>query len=154
MGATIFLTTVHPWHGLNTRPREGATASCSSTSKTHLFQFTHPWGCDIDVHHMPICGMFQFTHPWGCDVVKVVYLIGIWVSIHAPVRVRQVVKVVYLIGIWVSIHAPVRVRLQAIYIKYNLILFQFTHPWGCDRWKNLYLLGQGFQFTHPWGCDF
>ena len=54
----------------------------------HMFQFTHPWGCDPD--HAPYADTdpFQFTHPWGCDILILKLQTLLLVSIHAPVRVR------------------------------------------------------------------
>ena len=75
--------------------------------------------------------MFQFTHPWRCDLSDgVVQEVDI-VSIHAPVKVRQPTEKVGK-NLPVSIHAPVKVRPKTLNISTVLFRFQFTHPWRCD----------------------
>ena len=120
--------------------------------------------------------MFQFTHPWGCDLVYFFLAPSIGeVSIHAPVRVRLLHNLLQQIIRIVSIHAPVRVRPGKKSIFFTSKMFQFTHPWGCDIFINaitkvhirfnsrtregatnflsISFLVLPFQFTHPWGCD-
>ena len=139
------------------------------------FQFTHPWGCDsvgTTKIYAPI--QFQFTHPWGCDRLTEDAVKELYVSIHAPVRMRRVWRsqawilvcfnsrtredatILYSLlssAKRVSIHAPVRMRPDFYRrnrrnIRFNsrtredatiimltlflAVLFQFTHPWGCD----------------------
>ena len=36
----------------------------------------------------------------------------------------------------------------------EMMIFQLTHPWGCDtRTRRLLMQSKPFQLTHPWGCD-
>ena len=54
----------------------------------------------------------------------------------------------------ISTHTPVRVwPFNVSTWKYSII-FQLTHPWGCDLPNSLYIsVSLPFQLTHPWGCD-
>ena len=52
----------------------------------------------------------------------------IYVSIHAPVKVRLEAEKVEIEAKGVSIHAPVKVRLALIVGLSRLDLFQSTHP--------------------------
>ena len=97
--------------------------------------------------------MFQFTHPWRCDIMLKLNLFYLLVSIHAPVKVRHfhlhhvlkehgfnsrtregatiprnAIKIIFN----VSIHAPVKVRHHFLPFQTLYNLFQFTHPWRCD----------------------
>ena len=96
---------------------------------------------------------FQFTHPCGCDFFPDLWEGWVTVSIHAPVWVRQIM-LNYIhqregfnsrtrVGatLWrgktpppqpVSIHAPVWVRRFLLSGLYLPLMFQFTHPCGCD----------------------
>ena len=60
----------------------------------------------------------------------------IHVSIHAPVKVRLSVYCVNSPCFIVSIHAPVKVRRELIAVGGYSIKFQFTHPWRCDKNRN------------------
>ena len=50
------------------------------------------------------------------------------VSIHAPVRVRQIAEWDFALLEEVSIHAPVRVRHDLAKGAVESLEFQFTHP--------------------------
>ena len=96
---------------------------------------------------------FQLTHPWGCDQGAVKQERIAAISTHTPVRVWRNTRT----GIWstydfnshtregvtlhpnilykykyISTHTPVRVWLIIWkYLAVNIV-FQLTHPWGCD----------------------
>ena len=90
--------------------------------KASLFQFTHPCGCDpYRRHGLAQDGVFQFTHPCGCDLLLALREPSPFVSIHAPVWVRQF-------------------RFQEAGMGKQ---FQFTHPCGCDS-------GEGSVFIKPY----
>ena len=116
----------------NSRTCEGATGKIMPDWAELQFQFTHLWRCD-----------FLF-----CHIVRLWY-----VSIHAPVKVRQ--NMCFTYGV--------------------LSMFQFTHLWRCDVYvilkpgglvcfnsrtcegatRALFFcwLMMTFQFTHLWRCD-
>ena len=97
---------------------------------------------------------FQFTHPCGCDgkcPASSYYLF----SFNSRTRVGATHAIPFpWVGLCVSIHAPVWVRHNRPSIWNPLMLFQFTHPCGCDCMVAVgQLAGPMFQFTHPCGCD-
>ena len=140
----------------NSRTRVGATASllvrCRESgvsihapvwvrqllilnfSRSPLFQFTHPCGCDARVNRRTSNGNgFQFTHPCGCDDSGACGEIG-----RPCFNSRTRVGATSGRSTW----PPLKT-------------FQFTHPCGCDehnRKKGIKTMK--FQFTHPCGCDF
>ena len=79
---------------------------------------------------------FQFTHPCGCDEVEEAIQIG-ETSFNSRTRVGatpQFFNRDILSG--VSIHAPVWVRQLAERFFLPCMVFQFTHPCGCDGLTN------------------
>ena len=147
-----------------------------SNRDTVGFQFTHPCGCDktfglsgklrrVSIHapvwvrllsinaatgHMP----FQFTHPCGCDFTNH-YPANAGYCFNSRTRVGATDEELELIAaLAVSIHAPVWVRHDKSVSYSSAMLFQFTHPCGCDAATlSLHNGLVQFQFTHPCGCD-
>ena len=77
------------------------------------------------------CG-FQFTHPCGCDYLSsLLHLPPI--SFNSRTRVGATRREDFFsYPLLVSIHAPVWVRPFKIEAFSGLVMFQFTHPCGCD----------------------
>ena len=121
--------------------------------RTIEFQLTHPWGCDlIEIMLLPKTE-FQLTHPWGCDVVGGYLDEELKISTHTPVRVWR--SAFDEIGRIINFNSHTRegVTLEKSRIMMMQILFQLTHPWGCDHDKGYVSVNDPFQLTHPWGCD-
>ena len=121
----------------------------------HLFQFTHPCGCDLRKLFRRIYNTaFQFTHPCGCDTLAFSYD-RLICSFNSRTRVGATVESLLSMNVFaVSIHAPVWVRLEFFPVNGSYHLFQFTHPCGCDLRKLFRrIYNTAFQFTHPCGCD-
>ena len=97
--------------GFNSRTRVGATGADTDGHSPLLFQFTHPCGCDMSWQ-----GNRLFSYRFNSRTrVGATYM-----------RFR------FLTPNKVSIHAPVWVRLGRRSYSASGILFQFTHPCGCD----------------------
>ena len=144
MGATFILCTIMVWTHVSIHApvwvRPVWTVSCLGSKR---FQFTHPCGCDpplLSVLPAPACfnsrtRVGATCHGRATDFSPIV-------SIHAPVWVRPVwtvscvgatyMRFRFLTPNKVSIHAPVWVRLGRRSYSASGILFQFTHPCGCD----------------------
>ena len=118
---------------------------------------------------------FQFTHPCGCDMISLYQILE---CCRFNSRTRVGATNAQAPESWdydVSIHAPVWVRRRSYSALTGSILFQFTHPCGCDlplgihspcrkgfnsrtrvgatKIKNQKTNNRKFQFTHPCGCD-
>ena len=76
--------------------------------------------------------MFQFTHPWGCDKVGKTWSGPLPVSIHAPVRVRRS-NWPFLMEVLCFNSRTREGATKYRRLKNQSELFQFTHPWGCDK---------------------
>ena len=119
-----------------------------------LFQFTHPCGCDNPrnprvqripcfnsrtrvgataiIQHTVETRPFQFTHPCGCDGISSANAASTS-CFNSRTRVGATVsRVLQAHRRNVSIHAPVWVRLHSIAGDNPFVVFQFTHPCGCD----------------------
>ena len=95
----------------NSRTREGATYITPSKINRALFQFTHPWRCDLrDIFASSFLQGFNSRTREGATMGG---------NINGRANV-------------VSIHAPVKVRLFSFSFSIRYLLFQFTHPWRCD----------------------
>ncbi len=119
------------------------------------FQFTHPCGCDVLLTARSTLRMkFQFTHPCGCDQSPE-RAVARTRGFNSRTRVGATYFPVCPVDDQpVSIHAPVWVRLFALCLDMISMMFQFTHPCGCDlRTLPSPPPGKRFQFTHPCGCD-
>ena len=114
---------------IRVRPARGTVVASSL-----LFQSTHPYGCDGTWNSTwRKDSQFQSTHPYGCDVGVGKVHGPNRVSIHAPIRVRHFSSHSCHMTSYVSIHAPIRVRHGEKDIKLaEMLLFQSTHPYGCD----------------------
>ena len=139
----------------NTRTREGATKKQLGGRIGLLVSIHAPvWVRLYDVYIVIGLLEFQFTHPCGCDgkcPASSYYLF----SFNSRTRVGATHAIPFpWVGLCVSIHAPVWVRHNRPSIWNPLMLFQFTHPCGCDCMVAVgQLAGPMFQFTHPCGCD-
>ena len=122
---------------------------------SRVFQFTHPCGCDFLIRQFSKCVQeFQFTHPCGCDVLltarstlrmkfQFTHPCGCDQSPERAVARTRGFNSRTRVGATyfpvcpvddqpVSIHAPVWVRLFALCLDMISMMFQFTHPCGCD----------------------
>ncbi|AFK55739.1 hypothetical protein TMO_a0336 (plasmid) [Tistrella mobilis KA081020-065] len=119
--------------GFNPRTRKGATPIIWPPELRAWFQSTHPQGCDlahfgslstasVSIHAPARVRQFDLTAEVRDQIV----------SIHAPARVRRQVALATRLDIAVSIHAPARVRLLSTTASIWEVLFQSTHPQGCD----------------------
>ena len=75
--------------------------------------------------------VFQSTHPYGCDETDRQMILDRQVSIHAPIRVRHLIYQLYSEGYGFN---P-RTHTGATFFGHNSmeqVLFQSTHPYGCD----------------------
>ena len=139
----------------NSRTREGATKKQLGGRIGLLVSIHAPvWVRLYDVYIVIGLLEFQFTHPCGCDgkcPASSYYLF----SFNSRTRVGATHAIPFpWVGLCVSIHAPVWVRHNRPSIWNPLMLFQFTHPCGCDCMVAVgQLAGPMFQFTHPCGCD-
>ncbi len=97
------------------------------------FQFTHPCGCDVLLTARSTLRMkFQFTHPCGCDQSPE-RAVARTRGFNSRTRVGATYFPVCPVDDQpVSIHAPVWVRLFALCLDMISMMFQFTHPCGCD----------------------
>ena len=120
-------------YGFNSRTREDATRTDEMSFLKDKVSIHAP--VRMRRRHLIILSVkpwFQFTHPWGCDTETDADSTETTVSIHAPVRMRQAFVCIRYAKPYVSIHAPVRMRLVLSGGTICTIVFQFTHPWGCD----------------------
>ena len=141
-----------------------------------MFESAHPCGCDIQTTSKPtINNSFNSRTRVGATGLSYLQKLDCAVSIHAPVWVRPVSVLSKWVHVWVSIHAPVWVRRLGVDLDVVRVVFQFTHPCGCDCFRPVQMgtcLGfnsrtrvgatlsgnmipslVSFQFTHPCGCD-
>ena len=128
------------------------TTSCKANFNSHTregvtSEFTHLWLSTPQ---------FQLTHPWGCDAMTLSALpISSIISTHTPVRVWLVYSIIFWDYERISTHTPVRVWLSLSERLSFSLIFQLTHPWGCDGFcMDMVTPVLKFQLTHPWGCDY
>ena len=102
---------------------------------TQEFQSTLPYGSDrYRYSYLNHLNVFQSTLPYGSDL-------------HSALRA--------IIGITISIHAPLRERLKLTVTTLLFLLFQSTLPYGSDPLMTLRSLSALlFQSTLPYGSDF
>ena len=118
----------------NSHTREGVTSLECCIYGISQFQLTHPWGCDHAGSIWHRVYQFQLTHPWGCDneFLSVLFY-PFYFNSHTREGVTYSVCTVsprYVI----STHTPVRVWRWHCLFLIVFVIFQLTHPWGCD-WR-------------------
>ena len=116
----------------NSHTREGVTSLM-----TALF-----WKLSISTHT-----------PVRVWLTRVLDFLQIIISTHTPVRV-WLNSVNHKTVFFISTHTPVRVWRYVTGARLRAVIFQLTHPWGCDNpVKLIFWDFPKFQLTHPWGCD-
>ena len=117
----------------NPRTHTGATSSVCALFWARMFQSTHPYGCDCSPR-MTAVRYMSFNPRTHTGATEMGRDSGAHpaVSIHAPIRVRRGFGSFFQLHFSVSIHAPIRVRPLGYRDGDVFILFQSTHPYGCD----------------------
>ena len=124
------------------------TIRISSLSAISQFQLTHPWGCDISLCRcVPKAPDFNSHTREGVTNALQAYCHSWRISTHTPVRVWRYRVATRTSVWWISTHTPVRVWLApSVTLRFQL-LFQLTHPWGCDL-SAMYLISSPKISTH------
>ena len=145
--------------GFNPRTHTGATGSKTLHVIGHWFQSTHPYGCDhnlsgipgrddVSIHapirvrhgHPPECSsfhQFQSTHPYGCDCTgQYHHSLQDGFNPRTHTGATMTGEIINMCTD-VSIHAPIRVRRSQSSASRSFVLFQSTHPYGCDMIRQL-----------------
>ena len=118
----------------NSRSREGATPFNSIVISGNGFQFTLPWRSD----------WFKMLPEYSIRTV----------SIHAPVKERQISPHFLRLDCLVSIHAPVKERLTVADVPSNETIVSIHAPVKERHYKQIYRKQlKTFQFTLPWRSD-
>ena len=123
----------HPGRGFNSRTRVGATILISTFSLGYMVSIHAPVWVRLGYRYRYYDFMkFQFTHPCGCDSFAG-FSSFYSKSFNSRTRVGATLEFITPCPpVPVSIHAPVWVRHQYCPLLTNGVLFQFTHPCGCD----------------------
>jgi len=161
-------------------PLRGATPSSDTSTRSRLFQSTHPCGvrrpiqilrkhpARVSIHaplrgatasrtrNRPAARRFNPRTPAGCDVpFSSERFHDLFVSIHAPLRgaTRRINRNPILVN--VSIHAPLRgatICLKCFRLRIDC--FNPRTPAGCDNGNSSVLpFWQSFNPRTPAGCD-
>ena len=97
---------------------------------------------------------FQLTHPWGCDNIGTRDNTPHSISTHTPVRVWPSNPCFFNPCFNFNSHTREGVTIIIVPSEMIFLIFQLTHPWGCDLLLNSpFIIWLAFQLTHPWGCD-
>ena len=120
----------------NSHTREGVTTAMCMSNRPNQFQLTHPWGCDC-------CAYKQLSHSTnfnshtreGVTTLLSRSIIHQLISTHTPVRVWLHGGIQH----WPedgNFNSHTREGVTAkFFISLHLMIFQLTHPWGCDRFR-------------------
>ena len=115
----------------NPRTHTGATLMSLVVSMSPLFQSTHPYGCDDYGLTNIMADGFQSTHPYGCDHSDSSCLL--WTPGFNPRTHTGATGVNVHCGCYAGFNP--RTHTGATTLEKMLpenMLFQSTHPYGCD----------------------
>ena len=117
----------------NSRTRVGATGRFLRLIEKFTVSIHAPvWVRPRPGLRLIIFSWFQFTHPCGCDM-PLSFQSTPLKRFNSRTRVGATsTGFIVMRKAAVSIHAPVWVRLAIATTALTKILFQFTHPCGCD----------------------
>ena len=168
--------------GFNTRLREEANLDFfCNLAKTHEFQYTPPWGGELNyLNLLQFLLWFQYTPPWGGEPTRQPYFLFSTYSFqYTPpwggelyaYKIKDINYMFQYTPPWGGEHLlfcrnykiigsfNTRLREEANSATSSIadfkFVFQYTPPWGGEHNKPPYWVIQlnKFQYTPPWGGE-